>query len=1389
MSDRTEDTRGTPSLDLAERFWRLWRMGQRPDASAYLAVAAVGDLSDIVAVLRIDQRERWLAGEPILAEHYLQAHPGLVDQPERALELIYCEVLLREELGQRPTLAEYQARFPAHADRLRQQFEVGGGLGAATESGPTAWGAEGLPATWTGLAAGAAGPAGPAIPLPALPGYEVVRELGRGGMGVVYLARDLRSRTASAGREVALKVMQWLDPVTLYRFKSEFRTLAGLNHPNLVNLYELVQTGGQWFFTMELLQGTGLLAHVRGPANAWRGQPLTPGEEVRLRDALGQLADGLLALHGAGKLHRDVKPGNVMVTPEGRVVLLDFGLAADLDPSGRYRSAHPHLLGTVCYMAPEQAACLPLTPAADWYAMGAVLYEALTGRAPFEGAPLEVLLRKREEDPPGPGTVVPDLPEDLAALCMELLRRDPAARPAGAEVRRRLGASRAPATAAPTPEDLLVGRAHHLEALGEALAAVRGGATVVMSVAGRSGAGKTALVRRFAAVVTGPQRGGTVVLAGRCYEQESVPYKALDSLVDALSRHLDGLPAAVVPGLLPRDVAALTRLFPVLRRVEAVAKAPQGKGDSFAARELRRRGVAALRELLARMADRWPLVLIIDDLQWGDEDSAALLADLLQPPGPPALLLVGCYRSEDAEASPCVRAFRRLVLAGAPLVGRDLAVEPLDEAERRELALALLGPSIPQAPGQAEVIARQSGGFPFFVHELVRYLGAGRRLGGSAGAAGDVTLGEVLWDRVLELAQGARALLEVVAVAGRPIRRADACAAAGLADGESALQALRGARLLRGAGPSERDEVETYHDRIRESVLAHLDAEARRGHHLRLAEVLQSTEPPADPEMKAIHWLGAGERERAGGYYVQAAEQAREALAFDRAAKLYRQALELRRLDEVVGDERRLRAHLADALAGAGHGGEAAREYLAAAALAPEAEALDLRRRAALQYLSSGHVDEGLTALRQVLAAVGLAMPATPRRAFWGLVWQRLKLRLRGLGFRRQSERDVPPQELRCLDACSAAAVGLSMVDTIQGAYFQTRALLLALRAGEPGRLVSALALEGAHQAIGGRRAWGRAARLVEVAEALAQELDEPYRLAMVSLWRGVAAALAGDWLAGRAQCDQAEGIFRASCTGVMWELGTAHRFALWPLLYLGDLQEIRRRLPGLIKEARQRDDLYEETNLCLVIRTMLRLADDDPALARREVAELMARWSQQGFHVQHMNRLFDEVQIDLYEDEGERAWRRIAEHWPLIERSHLLRVQQVRIFLRHLRGRAALAAGVRVQAARDAKALWRERVAWAEALAALLEAGLAGKAPEAQVRLRDAAARCTEANLHLYAAAARRLLGERTAGAAGQALVDEADGWMARQGAKKPGQLARLLVPRGQFRIGRETS
>lgn len=476
--------------------------------------------------------------------------------------------------------------------------------------------------------------------------YEVVRQLGRGGMGTVYEARDREMQ-----RSVAVKTLLRTDPGSVLRFKQEFRTLADLQHRNLVQLYEFVATEtGDVFFSMELVHGANFLRYVRGQDEA-------PNYD-RLRHALRELVEGVSALHAAGKLHRDIKPSNVLVTPQGRAVILDFGVAAELSALAR-GSGEAEFAGTVPFMAPEQARMEEPHPASDWYSVGVVLYAAMTGALPFAGSPKQIIEQKNNVEPVPPSERTEGVPPDLDALCMSLLQRDAELRPSGSEICGCLGASPDQMPAQVDGGRSLVGRQAHVRMLHDAVEETSGGGQLAVFVTGLSGMGKSALLRQFLDEQT--LQHDAVVLRGRAYERESVPFKAVDAIIDALSTHLRRAARDDSPIALPEDMDLAVKVFPVLGRVPGITGVP--RQPLIEPTRIRRRAFAALRELFAAAVPRGLLILYVDDAQWGDADSAALLLELLRPPIAFRLLLIASYprarRAAVTSCRSCVLACRR----------------------------------------------------------------------------------------------------------------------------------------------------------------------------------------------------------------------------------------------------------------------------------------------------------------------------------------------------------------------------------------------------------------------------------------------------------------------------------------------------------------------------------------------------------------------------------------------------------------------------------------------------------------------------------------------------------------------------------------------------------
>ena len=1212
--------------------------------------------------------------------------------------------------------------------------------------------------------------------------FVILQELGRGGMGVVYKAED-----SASGRVVALKTMQGASPAALSRFKQEFRSLAEFHHPNLALLHELFADGEQWFFTMEFVDGVDFLTHVRADDLA-RGRLLSPGTAPRgqahlsrLRAAFAQLAVGIRALHVGGRLHRDIKPGNVRVTPEGRVVLLDFGLATFLDRSGIHASSDGLVVGTLAYMSPEQAAAKPVSAAADWYSVGVMLYEALTGHLPYRGGALQAITTKSL--PPPPSEVSPGVPEDLSQLCLDLLHTTPANRPDGKDVVSRLGVEGSEASERPH-RATFVGRDGHLQALRDCLRTASSGRAVVVRIPGPSGVGKSALVQAFLDSAVGVE--GAVVLAGKCYEQESVPYKAVDGVIDSLARYLAGLPPLEAQSLLPRDVWSLARTFPVLGRVPGISQVPPPGQEIPDLQELRRRAFTGLQELFGRLGDRRPLVICIDDLQWGDADSAVLFEELLRAPGVPSLLLLLCYRSEEVADNGVLRALLDAINRPLDHVDHhDLPVEPLGVEEARHLAELLIDNHDLPIQGKVDEVVRESGGSPFLVWELVESVRSG------VGATGDsqVTAEGVIRDRIGRLPDLSRRLLAALAVAGRAIPKSVVSLAANLGPEEPAIfAALRSNRLVRGVATNDDGLVAAYHDKVREAVLANLSSNEIRAWHARLADVMESI-GGCDPEWLALHHDGAGNATEAGRYYILSAERADKALAFDHAAGLYRRGLALWEGDEELARQTRVR--LADSLANARRGGESAVEYLAALPATKNVEAIELRRRASEQYLISGRLDKGIEALSPALEALGLSLPSGAIQTITRILWHRLLLAIRGVSFDDNSGRSLSPMELIKIDLCSSVVAGLGNVDPLVAASFQPLALLLALRAGDRNRIAREMAYEAATTAATSRSE-ARINRLLSGAERLVNASSPPFVHGALGLARGVVAFEKFQWKPALAHFDDAEYIYRSRCKGYNGDINITVSLISSCLIQMGRFKELINRVPQILDEAKDHSDIGLSLNMLTIPNVLCKLTMDLPEQAIADHLEVRKHLPQNRYTIHHFLDLAAWVATQLYTGCHKNAWETAESHKAQFSRSIIMKVHYPRVSMISDHGRAAIAYALAtgsksaIRAAKlDARSLRRENAAWPTGLANLLDAGIAtiaGK-PKVAVSHTVSAIELFDANdMPFHASCSRFRLGQMLGGNEGRRLIRQGEEWMSDQGVKRPDKMTDIIFPRCQL-------
>ncbi len=1212
----------------------------------------------------------------------------------------------------------------------------------------------------------------------------MLRWLGEGSMGVVYEVYD-----AQRDCRMALKTPLEPKPELIRHLRDEFHVLQAIQHTNVVRLGDLIESDGRLLFTMELIEGSSFIHYVRGPCEGLDASaadrvdvphvlPKSGVDEPRLRLVLRQLAEGLTAIHEVGKVHRDIKPSNVLVTHAGRVVVLDFGLVSDADVAKSVDAPMP--VGTAAYMAPEQVSSEILGPEADWYSVGTILYEALTGRIPYSGPLYQIMRDKLVFKPAPPSAVVSGVPEDLELLCMELLNIDPESRPSGREILRRLEVPKdgtAPKGKGTAHAPVFVGRDAELTELERAFETTRRGEAVALLIEGESGLGKTALGRQFIERRHASE-APVLVFSGRYYEREAYSYKAMAIVMDELSRWLTKIPDADVDAYLPRGVSLLAEVFPALRRVKRIVDTPARAVIAPDPQDDRTRLFAAVREMLARVADRHPTIIVVDDLQWADADSLALLSEILRPPGAPPLLFIGMLRTQPL-SEPASLAERSLSL---PHVKR-LRLDRLSPHESRNLAQRLSEGSSEKAVRIAHAVAAQSDGHPLFIHELVRYAGSHEE-----DSAPNLRLDDVLVSRARQIGAEAHRILQLIAIAGRPITQRVLCSAAMMMPRtfRRHLKALCESHLAYAGQVTE--EVGVYHNRVRDAVLASMTPVEQQEAHRSLAIALDSL-PNKDPEHLAMHWLGAGDEERAAVYTLRAATIADTSLAFDHAAQLYQTVLRLRkRTDEPSVD---VEVKLADALANAGRGAEAGERFLDASERAAPGEKAALRRRAASEFLRSGHIDRGLLILDEVLAEVGMTYPRSSWRSLIELVLRRAWLRIRGFGFRMRSERDIPISELNRIDVCWSIASTLSVVDSVRGALFNARTLTLALRAGEPNRLVGPLAWQGAYEGTRGLRSSKRTDFVFRAALALAQQTNHPKALASVLGAQGMAEYLRGQFQVGLEHVCEAETLFREQCTGVSWELATVRRYMCFSLMYLGRLVDVSRSVPQYLAEANARGDWHGATSLCLGKLNATWLIGDKPDEATSVAQDAASRWSQRAFTLQHWYGVHARAQTDLYLGQGREAYAHVLQEWPAFVRSLLILIHLTRVEAWVLRASCALASATETRGTDRSDLLQearyygrrtrRENVPWSTPLADLILAGTDAAYERSDLaieRLKAATAGFEAVNMMLYAAVTRRRLGEILGGQQGTSLVEEASAWMTGQGIKNPARWTSMLAP-----------
>lgn len=741
--------------------------------------------------------------------------------------------------------------------------------------------------------------------------YRLEAELGRGGTSIVYRAFD-----ELLERNVALKLLSDgnLGTEGRARLLREAQAVARLNHPNIINVYDAGEADGLPYIIMELVEGRSL----------FENRPQTLDETLGI---IEQVCAALQYAHEHNTVHRDLKPENVILAPDGTAKLTDFGLARSM--ASRF-TTEGAIVGTVYYLAPEQALGQAISAATDLYSLGVMLYELAAGKLPFTAdEPLAVISQHLYAPVTPPSTYNSGISPQLDALILQLMSKRPEDRPLSAvQVGLALRALRQPDGLSPadavnlpvrfecSPLDRLVrgrlvGRDREFSEARALWTLAQGGQSQVLLLTGESGVGKTPLVRE---IRTQAEVSGARALVGECYAEGGAPYAPIAQIIrEALATprpsnmRLDtGQGRSAEQAEWPQMILAdLITLAPDLSsRFPAIPTNPPL--DPVAEQQRLFESVVALCSILS---ERRPLLLVVEDVQWADSGSLCLLRHLARRSRAAGLrlMIVLTYREVDLDEN---RKLNEVIidLTRERLAAR-LKLARFDREGTRELLSSML--QEPVSDELLESIYRETEGNLFFIEEVVRALIEEGKLYCTEGRWQWASIDEIrvpqsvrstIQARVAKLPETIQDVLRSAAIIGREFDFATLSKSVDLDEDDliDALEAAVDAQIIRELKSRAGQERFAFtHNLIPSTLRDGLSSLRRRRLHRNVAAALEA-QNPENYEVLAYHYAQAGNDEQALKFYTQAGDRARKVFANEEAIRFYTQALESAPQDPAV---------------------------------------------------------------------------------------------------------------------------------------------------------------------------------------------------------------------------------------------------------------------------------------------------------------------------------------------------------------------------------------------------------------------------------------------------------------------------------------------------------
>ena len=1190
---------------------------------------------------------------------FMLRFPELAQRSELVLRLILLEYALRLQHDSRPPDPEsYLPYYPQQGEKLIRLLEL-------TENKlPVHRGAtQVLPSVGhsdSTVKEAALSASLTVDPLPLNLGcFLLLQLLGRGGMGFVHLAIDLRSTA-----QVAVKVMRRIDAWSIYRFIEEFRWLSQLSHPNLVKLYDAFCEGDVRYFSMELVEGKTIREWFR------RFPSQVEGRWSELRRVLGQFASAIAYLHEHQVLHCDIKCSNLMIAQGNRGVLLDLGLAVRAGQDNR-------LVGTLQYMSPEVIRGGSPTYASDWYSFGVMIYEVLTDSFP----PIQIDLSQTDpsatlpQSPPAGNYHLNEsqlrqnlqgCPADLAELCLELMSPEPAVRPAGSQVLQRLQAGKNPLGTQLPPLECS-GRQSELTALHRAVSRSDPRRAGLVVIEGESGSGKSTLLQAWAKSLR-PQ--AQLLLSVRCYRQDHTPMRLLNALVQELTAALPKLPQSRWKAGLQHRVGDLASLFPQVQQLlsEAMPQRTATQPSSPTANATHQDvALSAFVQWLLELSRQQPLVICVDDAQWADLESLRTLKRLLVHPGGFGGSVVVVDESGRQRVQELMEVSAgKLAAESWPFELTTIQLPPLAEAACLDLLSGWCRlAEVPMNASVAHDIVRRSSGNPFLLQEFFRtfvHLTHSGDISGSDWLVADSQ--SSVRRRFSLLPQPAENILQFLAVADQSLSFHQLQMVSRILPHEllRTLNLLASQGWVRSRSGELDSDVEIAHDNFRRAIQYSLPIDRLHRRHYRLARILSCETPPPWARVAGHYWAAEYFRE-ASSCYLEAARTAiasgghAEAIVFlDRADHPQAQ--------RTPAEQSQLRRMKAGCLAQVGSSQAAAELYDALlqeelqAEQPDEAQITMLRCLAGEQRIRAGQLDAGVARLELALKQLGITRWKTSR--FSQFRWTLAMFYLRSL--RRWPTRETAPaghaqpafsEMERCLNRVSPP---LTFLDSQLGPHVMFGMKRIAQQRGSHYDRALAWSRAGILLSFAGRR-WRRQA-LQHLRRgwqfARASRTDEAR--ATIHFCRFVWHRQRGHLAAAARSGAAAVALYQACPGSTQWE----QQFTQWAMLgtywYSNQLRQLQDSTKALRQSAHERADPMSLFWMHVDAAHAADLVSDQPERARVSLTIANAAIVSQSFQCPHFFLWLSRIYQALYENDPRQAFQILHHDWRRLDRALIMK-------------------------------------------------------------------------------------------------------------------------------------